>query len=157
MMTAMQEMMSQGMSCEEEPPSLATRLKEATLRMMEELIEISKSIRSVKDADKARPRIAAAMREIVVLTEEMMADAASLTPEDREELQNMKEDLQDDPRFQELNEKATNAEEKMALISPKARERFREIAQEEGLKMSEAIREAFVRLMEEGEDDYDEE
>jgi hypothetical protein len=125
----------------------AIRLKEATLDMMEDLIEIAEEIESVEDVREARPAIVAAMNKIVVMTEEMVVDAASLTPEDQAELQNMQTDMQNDPRFKKLNKRATKVQEDLTERSPGAAAEFQKVTQEEGMKMAQAMMTAMQKLM----------
>jgi hypothetical protein len=125
----------------------ADQLKNATFEMMEELIDISEGIESVEDVQEARPEIAAAMQKIVVLTEGMIASAASLTAEDQTALQNMQTDMQNDSRFKELNERATKAQADMTERSPEAAAEFQKVTQEEGMKMAQAMMTAMQEMV----------
>ena len=124
----------------------ADQLKSATYNMMEDLIEISEEIESVEDVRKARPAIAAAMRRIVVLTEGIVEDASLMTAEDQAALRAMQSDMQNDPRFKELNERATKAQADLTERSPEAAAEFQKVTQEEGMKMAQTMMTAMQKL-----------
>ena len=125
----------------------ADQLKNATYTMMEDLIDISEEVESVEDVQEARPKIAEAMQKIVVLTEAMVANATSLTAEDQAALQAMQTDMQNDPRFKELNERATKAQADLTERSPEAAAEFQKVTQEEGMKMAQAMMTAMQKMM----------
>jgi hypothetical protein len=163
MMTALQKMMGQAMqdagvdpnaaTDAEEPeewfaesPSPATRLKEATYVMMQELIDITDGVTSVEDIQEVRPEIAAVMKRLVDVIEGIVANSATLTAEELVELQSMQTDLQNDLHFKELNEQAAKAQAALVERNPEAGVELPKVMQEEGMVMAQAMMIAMQKL-----------
>lgn len=122
------------------PGSPADRLKEAIYTMMEELIEISEEMESIEDVREAHSEISAAIAKVTAVAEEIADDMASLTPEDRAALRSLQDDLQVDPRFQKLSDRATKAQDVLIEHDPEAAEEFEQATQEEGMRMAQTMR-----------------
>ena len=128
----------------------ARRLIDATYAMMEEMIAISESIRTVKDADNARQRIADAMRRMADTAEALAASDEPISMEELRELQGIQQQMQNENRFIALLDRAAAVKEEMESSRPKAAKRFREIAAEESATMTATMTGSIERMIERG-------
>lgn len=133
--------------------SPAETWRETTYSVIEELMKIFDEIESVEDVREVRPDVAAAFGKITTLAEKLAADTASLTWEERIELQTIKADMQNDPHFTTLNARATKAQAEMIKRSPEAAAELQKILLEEQMKAKQMTTTAFQKIMGESRPD----